>query len=120
MALKAINLGITFLLELGMLAAFAYWGFTTGSTLPVQLLLGIGVPLLAILIWGRFMAPKSSTRLTGMAYLVLKSILFGAAALGLVAVGQTTLAVIFVVVSVINQILLLVWKQETFEQVGSQ
>lgn len=112
MALKAINLGVTFLLELCMLAAFAYWGFTTGTMLLTQLLLGIGVPVLVVLVWGRFMAPKSSTRLTGAAYLVLKFILFGAAALALAVVGQTTLAILFMVASVINQVLMLVWKQD--------
>jgi hypothetical protein len=120
MALKAINLGVAFLLELGMLAAFAYWGFTTGTNLPVRLVLGIGVPLLAILIWGRFMAPQSKARLTGSSYLMLKIILFGAAAIALAVAGQTTLALIFVVVSVINQILLLVWKPETLKQIASE
>jgi hypothetical protein len=113
MVLKSVNLGVAFLLELGMLAAFAYWGFQTGSNLPVKLVLGIGVSMLVVLIWGRFMAPRSETRLTGAPYLLLKLILFGAAAIALAVAGQTTLAVVFAVVAVINQILLLVWKQES-------
>jgi hypothetical protein len=115
MALKTINLGVAFLLELAMLAAFAYWGLQTDASLPLRVVLGIGVPLLAALIWARFMAPKSARRLTGTRYLLLKFILFGLAAIALAVAGQSTLAVVFVVVAVINQLLLVVWKQETPE-----
>ncbi len=111
--MKSINLGVAFLLELCMLAALAYWGFQTGQTLLVRLVLGIGAPVLAALIWGRYMAPLSATRLTGAAYLVLKFVLFGLAALGLATTGQITLAIIFAVISVINQVLLFAWQQET-------
>jgi quinol-cytochrome oxidoreductase complex cytochrome b subunit len=116
MILKTINLGIAFLLELCMLAALAYWGFQTGSSLPVKIVLGLGAPLIAILVWGRFLAPRSTTRLTGASYLVLKSVIFGLAAIGLATVGQVTLTVIFVVVSIVNQVLMFVWKQETQAQ----
>jgi hypothetical protein len=70
--------------------------------------LGIGAPLLAALIWACFMAPKSTRRLTGTSYLALKFILFGLAAIGLAIAGQPTLAILFAVVAVINQVLLLV------------
>ena len=114
--LKSINLGVAFLLELCMLAALAYWGFQTGGNLPLNIVLGIGAPLLAIVVWSQFMAPRAAKRLTGWPYLVLKSIIFGVAAIGLAVAGQSTLAIIFVVVAVINQILLTVWKQETLPQ----
>ena len=110
MALKTINLGVAFLLELAMLAALAYWGLQTEASLLLRIVLGVGAPLIAALIWARFMAPKSKTRLTGTAYLALKFVLFGAAAVALAAAGQSTLAVVFVVVAVINQVLLMVWQ----------
>ena len=113
--LKSINLGIAFLLELAMLGALAYWGFQTGGSLVVQLLLGIGAPLLAILIWGRFMAPRSETRLTGLPYIAVKSILFGLAAIALASAGQVTWAIVFAVVAVVNQVLLIASKQETLQ-----
>ena len=34
--MKAINLGVRFLLELCALAALGYWGFVTGQTLPLD------------------------------------------------------------------------------------
>jgi hypothetical protein len=111
--LKAVNLGVAFVLELCLLAAFAYVGFQIGETPLVKVVLGIGAAVLAALIWGRYMAPKSETRLTGTAYLALKFVLFGLAALGLANFGQGMLAIIFTVVLLINQVLLLVWRQET-------
>ncbi|MCC7207796.1 MAG: YrdB family protein [Anaerolineae bacterium] len=109
--LKAVNLAVTFFLELAMLAALGYWGFSASDSLPLQLLLGLGAPLVAILIWARFMAPKSPSHLTGAPYLVLKTMLFGAAALGLIAAGQPAWALAFVIVALINQALLILWRQ---------
>jgi hypothetical protein len=110
-ALKSSNLIVTFLLELAMLAALAYWGLQTDASLPVRIALGVGTPLVVALIWARFMAPKSRRRLTGTPYLVLKAVLFGAAAIALVVTGEPALALVFVVMAVINQALMMVWKQ---------
>ena len=110
--LKAVNLGIAFLLELCVLAALAYWGFQTADSLLLKIVLGIGAPLLVAVIWGRFMAPTSKGRLTGLRYLLAKLVIFGVAAIALAVAGQVTLAIIFAIVSVINQILLIVWKQD--------
>ncbi len=118
MALKMGNLALAFLLELCMLAALVAWGFQTGGSPLVRVLLGVGVPLLVILIWARFMAPSSARRLVGTSYLLLKLVIFGAAALGLAVIGQIALAIAFAVVSVVNQVLLLAWKQESLGQVA--
>jgi len=112
MGLKAVNLGIAFLLELCVLAALAYWGLQSADSLLLKIVLGIGVPLLVAVIWGRFMAPTSKTRLTGSRYLLMKLIIFGAEAIALAVAGQVTLAIIFAIVSVINEVLLIVWKQD--------
>ncbi len=110
--LKNANLALAFLLELAMLAALGYCGFQTGSNLLWQLILGIGLPIITIVIWGLFMAPKSERRLTGTAYLLLASIIFGLAALALIAAGQPILGVILAVLFVINHVLIHVWHQQ--------
>lgn len=56
--MKAANLVLRFLLELGALAALGYWGLHTGSNELLHWLLGIGVPLLAAVVWGLFIAPR--------------------------------------------------------------
>jgi hypothetical protein len=109
--LKSLNLALAFFLELAMLAAFAYWGIFTGQTTLAKIGLGIGVPLLVAVIWGFFMAPTSSRRLQGAAYLALKLVLFGLAVAALIASGRTMLGAVFGAVVVINSILIRVWKQ---------
>ncbi len=104
--LKPINLGLRFLLELAMLAAFAFWGFHTGAQPLAKILLGVGVPLLVAVIWGALLAPRSSRRLQDPAYSILVYFLFGLAALGLVIAGQVVLAVILAVVFVANDVML--------------
>src|SRR5258708_364251 len=110
--LKGINLAIAFLLELCALAALAYWGFQVGNGI-LKVVLGIGAPLLAAIIWGRFMAPASKTRFHGNAYLLLKVAIFGIAAVALAIAGQGTLRILFAVASIVNHVLLVVWHQET-------
>lgn len=110
-ALKGTNLGIRFLLELSMLAAVGYWGFHTQSSWANKILFGIGLPLLIAVIWGIFMAPKSTHRLSGIPFTVMDFILLGSGAVALYASGQRTLAWIYAIVLVISEILRLVWKQ---------
>jgi hypothetical protein len=108
--LKSLNLSLAFFLELAMLAAFAYWGFHTGQSTIVKIGLGIGIPLLVAVIWGLFMAPNSSRRLQGAAYLALKLLLFGLAVAALITTSNDTLGIVLGVVVVINTILLYVWQ----------
>jgi hypothetical protein len=69
--MPAANLAVKFLLELGALAAFAYWVSRTGPT-AVNVLLGLGAPLAMALAWGRWAAPKASNRLAGRARIALE------------------------------------------------
>jgi hypothetical protein len=108
--LKTFNLALAFFLELAMLAAFAYWGFYNGQSTIVKIGLGIGIPLLVAVIWGLFMAPNSSTRLQGAAYLALKFVLFGLAVAALIRTSNDTLGIVLGGVVVINTILLYAWK----------
>lgn len=108
--LKTFNLSLAFFLELAMLAAFAYWGFHTGQSTIVKIGLGIGIPLLTAVVWGLFMAPNSSMRLQGAAYLALKLVLFGLAVAALITTSKDTLGIVLGVVVVINTILLYAWK----------
>ncbi|MDR3574160.1 MAG: YrdB family protein [Anaerolineaceae bacterium] len=111
--LKEVNLALSFLLELCLLAAYGFWGFKLGGgLLPVQILLGVGMPILLGVIWGIFLAPTSSQRLAGIALLSLKIILFGIAVLALYIFGKAGLAFSFAVLFVINMILAYVWGQE--------
>ena len=113
---KQANLLLALLLELGVLAALAYWGFVTGATLAVKIVLGIGAPVAAIIIWAIWGAPRSRRRLQGISYWLLR-IAFDArqGAIALYVANQHTWGVIFALVAALNCILGYVWKQNTVE-----
>ena len=60
--MKVANLALRFFLEVAALVALSYWGFQAGSNDVAHWVLGIGAPLLAAVVWGLFIAPKSRYR----------------------------------------------------------
>jgi hypothetical protein len=108
---KSANPALAFILDLCMLAALGYWGLKAGSATIVQLVLCLGVPLLAVVGWGIFLAPASARRLREPLHLILEVFIFAVAIAALYTAGQPTLAAIFGVVYVINLALRLVWRQ---------
>ncbi|GAA2854932.1 YrdB family protein [Streptosporangium fragile] len=109
---KNVNLLVTFLLELGVLASAGIWGFTAGQTWPVRLLLGLGGPALFVAVWAVFGAANDPViPLTGFARVVLEVLWFGGGATALVAAGRVVPGVAFAAVFVVNAVLRIVWKQ---------
>lgn len=106
-----LNLVLRFVLELALLAAFGYWGFKTGGRLPARWLLGIGVPLLAAMIWGMFLSPKASLPLEAPLRLAIELVLFGLAAAALYASGHPGWAAALPVLWAVNRTLMAVWHQ---------
>lgn len=86
--IKAANDMLAFLLEIAALAAVALWGFTTGSSLPTRLVLGVGAPAVLIAAWGVWLAPASEQRLSTPWLLIAKLVVIGVATIALVAVGR--------------------------------
>lgn len=74
----AVLLGLRFLAELGMLACLGLAGWHLGDSWVASLALAVGLPLVAALVWGRWVAPRASRRLPDPARLVLEVSLFGA------------------------------------------
>lgn len=50
--LKWLNVALRALMELGIIVALGYWGYKTGNSLAMRLLLGIGAPLTGFGFWG--------------------------------------------------------------------
>jgi len=88
MMVKQANLVLALLLGLGVLMALAYWGFATGATIPVKIVLGMGAPAAAIIVWAIWGAPRSERRLQGRAYWLLLIVFAAAGAVALYVVGQ--------------------------------
>lgn len=100
--LHAVNEGLAFLLELAAFAVLAWWGFSTGSGLPVHLLLGLGTPAAAVVLWGLIAAPKARFRVRLPGVLLLKAAVFGGAAACLAVLGHGEWAIAFAVVALVN------------------
>ncbi|MGI8334723.1 YrdB family protein [Actinomadura scrupuli] len=98
----AVNAGLAFALEMGLLAALCFWGVRTGGGVVGKTLLGVGTPVLAAALWGLFLAaggPRYAIPVP--AQIALKLALFGAAAMALHRTGHTTLGIAFGVLAVL-------------------
>jgi hypothetical protein len=100
------NLALRFALELAALAALAYWGVHTGRSPLADVALGVGAPLVAAIVWGRWAAPRSARRLTGWRLTALQLVVLLAGAAALVAAGHPVLGAIFAAVVVLNALAL--------------
>lgn len=108
---QGANLALAFLLELCMLASFAYWGFRAGDGMGAKVALGLGAPLLAAIVWGIFLAPRAAVPLSQPLHLLLEAAVFLMASLALYASGHPTLAWVFFLAVVLNQALVFAWGQ---------
>ena len=103
---RPLALTLRFLLELCALAAFGFWGWQVGNTLPLKVAAGIGAPLAAAVVWGLFVSPKASISVPGAVRLLIEAAFFALAVLALLAAGQTTLALALAAGYVLHRILL--------------
>ncbi|NRQ38692.1 YrdB family protein [Nonomuraea sp. NN258] len=111
---KNANLALMFVLELGVLAAVGYWGFTLNAGWPIKLLAGLGGPALFIAAWALFGAgggANATFPATGLARVVLEIVWFGGGAAALYAAGAATPAIAFAAAFIVNAVLRLIWKQ---------
>jgi hypothetical protein len=97
-------LTVAFLAELGALAALAVWGWSAGGSTATRLLLAVGVPAVAAVLWGLFAAPRAVVHVLAVTVLV-KIAVFGGAALALLAVGRPGLAVGLAAAALLSSVL---------------
>ncbi|REE88987.1 uncharacterized protein DUF2568 [Paenibacillus taihuensis] len=109
--IKNINLLLRFLLELFALGSLAYWGWHTGNRTIWRIVLSVGAPLLAAVVWGMFVAPKASIVVPTWLQLLLEIVVMGSAAVALYAAGRVTLSTVFLLIYIVNRILIYVWDQ---------
>lgn len=109
--LRALNLGIRFLLELCALAALGYWGFQLAQPLAIRIMAGIGAPLAAAVVWGVFVAPKATRRLVDPGRFLVELLVFGSAAAALWVASRPWLGAALLGVYLVNRLLVVVWGQ---------
>ncbi|MFF3225840.1 YrdB family protein [Nocardia suismassiliense] len=104
--LEGANLVAMFLLELGVVAAAAVWGFTMPGNVLVRVVTGLMAPILFILMWALFGAGANSRfPLTGRWRLALELIWFGGGALAWASATTPLVGVISFALWAINAVL---------------
>jgi hypothetical protein len=111
-----VNEALAFVLELLALGAIAWWGAAAGGGLFGSLLLGIGLPLVAAVIWGVAASPKARVKLPLAGVLAVKALVFGAATLGLDGLGHRSLAILFAVVVAANTVIATLDREAAFHE----
>lgn len=105
MSNNPINLALRFVLELVALFAIGYWGWTQHTGI-VQVLLCLGLPIIAATIWGIFRIPgepgPAPVAVPGWVRLLLEAVFFGAAVILLAAAQQQTPSIILGIVVVLH------------------
>lgn len=110
--LKYLNLGIRFILEIISLVAIGYWGFQLQAGTLVRYSVGIGVPIIIMIIWGTFGSPAAPYRLSPAYRIILQIVIFASAILAVYFSYNQTLSIIFAILIIINTLLFYIWKQQ--------
>lgn len=110
--LKGANLLLMFLLELGVLAAAAWWGLALDAPLAVRILAAVAATAVFITVWALFGAAKDARfPQTGWRRAVLEIVWFGGASI-LLGFAWTPLAgAVFFAFWAANGLLRIVWGQ---------
>ncbi|MDQ1147513.1 hypothetical protein QE429_004340 [Bacillus sp. SORGH_AS 510] len=109
--LKAINLGIRFTLEIVVLIILGYWGFHVSQSTVINIVLGIGAPMIAAVIWGMFGAPKAPYTLSSMPFLMLEIVIFGLPVIILFFLNKHTLGFCYGLIAAFNLLFMKIWNQ---------
>jgi hypothetical protein len=97
------NLALALALEMAMLVAFALAGWAATPILWLRVVLTIGLPALAIVLWAVWAAPKAGKRRLKMPGLaVFKMLIFAAATVAWVVAGQGFIGAVFGTLVVVN------------------
>ena len=103
-ALQSTAAVLRFLLEVLLLVAVGYFGFTFGGL--VGWILGLGLPATFVAIWGAFVAPRAARPLKDPARLIVELVLFALGTGALAAVGLWPWGVALFVAFVVDRYVL--------------
>lgn len=102
--LRWFNVALRGLMELGIVIAFGYWGWSAGATSATKIALGAAAPLVMFGIWGAVDFRKAGKAAEPLR-LVEELVISGLAALALASAGQRALAWILAAIPVVHHAL---------------
>ena len=96
---RSALLTVRFLTELALIAVLIWAG--VGASLPLagRIVIAVAAPVLAMVIWGLWMAPRARRRLADPVRLAAELVLFAVAAAALALTGPVLAAVVFAVIA---------------------
>lgn len=98
------NLGLRAVMEFGIVLGLGYWGFHTGGSGGLKILLGIGAPVLGFGVWGVVDFDQAG-RLSEPLRLIEELVISGLAALALYTAGQHALGIALGGISIFYHVL---------------
>lgn len=96
--LTAVDI-LAFACELFAFFTLAFWGFA-GWLFPWNIVLGLGLPIVAILLWALFVSPRAVLRVHPFIRAVVELLVYASATIAWWDMGQAWVGLIFAVVAV--------------------
>ena len=97
---QSVLLTVRFLTELALLAVLVWAALGASLPLAGRIVLAVAAPVLAMVIWGRWLAPRAAHRLRDPLRLGVELVLFAVAAVALALTGPVLAAVVFAVIAI--------------------
>lgn len=100
--IKVSILIVLFLLEIGGMVVFSYWGYHINAGVAVKIIMAVAIPLVIAILWGLFLAPKASLPIISYPIrTVLKLVVFVVASAALYTIGRIALGALFLILSLL-------------------
>lgn len=98
-ALRLVNMVVAFSVELWMLWAYAEWAYHVPSAPVLRWSCALAAPLVASLLWAKWAAPKSRTRLRVPWLIGFEWCMFVLAAAAIYGVGRVRTAFVYLLIA---------------------
>lgn len=95
---------LRFLLELFAIVSLGVWGFVAWP-LAWNILVGIGAPALAILLWALFRSPRAVLHVDAFVKAIVELVVMGSAAFAWWSLGQPIVALVFAGVATVSGVI---------------
>lgn len=95
---------LRFLLELFAFVTLGIWGFVAFPLPWPGVLIGLGAPAVAIVLWALFVSPKAVFRVDVFGKALVEIAVFSAAAIAWLMLGQPVVAIVFALVAAVSGI----------------
>jgi len=102
---RGFNQAVAFLLEIVMVISLAYGGYHVVENVYLKYIVAIILPVIAIVFWSIFAAPKSTLRLEQPWRMMFRLAFYLTCTMLLYTIEKTTVAISLASVAIVNEII---------------